>query len=789
MNTDFDWHWPNAVPRGKRYAYDIETNGLIPEVSMIHCLVLCDLDTEEYISCADQQGYVPIADGLGLLMKAEIAIGHNIIGYDNKALKKLFGKAYAPQGVSKDTLVLSKMLWQTEKLRQLDFPKWRRSKQLEEEGKEPTFPGQLIGAHKLEAWGYRLGQMKGDYSHTVKEWSKVYMDTETLEGIPKDFWVLATKDDKGRCVLDPWLAWNKPMQDYCEQDVRVTVAFLKLIMEHLTGTASAAKGIGWSPRSVSLEHRMWEFCEELKERGFGYDIKEGVKLAATLKNRKGDLERTIQEGFGSWWEPLSDKDKGEYPKAPRAVVHLVDGEPLPDVTIPRTGKGGKPLAPYVGPPKATYSPDAPFTKVERKQLNPGSLKQLGDRLQAVYQWQPTDWVGLKDENGKGTQAKLDESVLKEMEESILPIDLRDLLLEYMVVKKTLGQLSDGKKAWNSLVNQEDLRLHGRIDPLGTVTMRGAHSDPNLGQVPAVSFEELKDDQGVVYEKKTIWGFKGGFGAECRRLFTPGIRTALGKPGFKCQTGIDASGLQLRCLGHYLQPYDGGEFAKRVSTPGVDIHAENARIADLTRKDAKTWIYAWLFGAGNHKLGAQLGVPLELIDHYANSASAKSYKRFIERVNPEAPPLDRMGMAFVGKGSEVSKKFIEAIVGLKDLKETIKHEAEEFGFIVAVDGRKIHIRKPHAALNSLLMSCEAVITKNWLLETQRLLTDEYNLEVDKDFGCMGWVHDEAQYEHREGLGGILIEAGSKAMTNVEGMLDFLCPLATEGKTGANWLDCH
>jgi len=754
----------------------LETNGLLPDVNKLHCICIHDLDTQENWACADAPyADTSIADGLKLLSEASMLVAHNGLSYDYPVLKHLI-PGWDTAAVIRDTLVLSKMVFPTDKLKELDYPRWRKG----------VLPGNLIGAHKLEAWGMRLGQMKGDYSDTVKGWSKRLSSGEiTVAEVPRDFHCLRTDDNK----LDPWLSLNQPMLDYCSQDVRVTVEFFRLLEGHLTGTSKPSQGVAWTPRSVYLEHRMWEFCDDIKARGFGYDLKGGVKLAAKLKDRKTELERDIRGGFGSWWQPLSDAETGELPGVNRSVVHLVDGEPLPDVTIPRYGKNGKELAPYVGPPKAHYSVDAPFVKIERLQLNPGSPKQLGDRLMAVFGWQPTDWCGLKDENGKGTQAKLDETVLKELQDSILPTALKEQLLEFMVVKKTLGALADGKKAWNHLVAQ-DQRLHGRIDPLGTVSNRGAHSDPNLGNVTAVEVDEVKNEAGEVVTKTPILGWRGGFGVECRSLFMPGIRTALGKPGFKCQTGVDASGLQLRCLAHYLFKYDNGEFAKRVSTPGVDVHRENAKIADLSRDEAKTWIYAWLFGAGALKLGIALGVAPELVELYANSSSAKSYDRFLRKVQgANYTPLDQLSLAYVGRGSEVAKKFVDAIVGLKDLKDDIKKEAEQYGFILGLDGRKLHIRKPHAALNQALQGAEAIICKEWGLETDRLLREVHGLHRDRDYGVLGWIHDEYQYEHGDGLQPVIAEVAQQAMENVAEMLDFKCPLGAEAKHGTNWYSCH
>lgn len=690
----FDWHYPygmNDRPQGRRFAFDIETNGLLPDVNKLHSLVLIDLDSGEVISCVPWAGPFTLEYGLELLAKASLLIAHNGLSYDVPVLKHLV-PGWDTKATIRDTLVLSKMLWPTDKLKDLDFPRWRSGK----------LPGNLIGAHKLEAWGYRLRQMKGEYSATVKEWSKKLSSGEITEAdVPSDLHVLLTTNDKGQPCLDPWMAWNKPMQDYCEQDVRVTVELFKLIESHLMGTSKAAHGIGWSPRSVALEHEVWVHCDDQQARGFGYDLEAGIKLAAELKNRQSELAGKLIDVFGTWWQPLSDPDHGERPARDyaKAVIEL------PSATVKKISeKTGKELKPYVGPPKAHYSVDAPFVKIERMTFNPKSRRHLGDRLQAVFGWQPQEWVG-KDED----QAKIDETTIREMEDSILPADIKALILEFLVVSKTLGQLADGRKSWNGLCG-DDGRLHGRVDPLGTVSNRAAHKDPNLGQVPGVSVEETKVD-GKIVSKEVVWGWKGGFGAECRSLFRPGFKTRLGAPGFPSQIGVDASGLQLRGLGHYLAPYDNGEFALRVSTPGLDVHEENGKICGLPRKETKTTTYAWLFGAGPPKIGIGVGVSDDEVDAYASSPAALSYLRFMRKVQKDPNfTYDRKMMAYIGKGSEVAKKFVDGIVGLKDLKNAVKAEAEKYGFIIGLDGRKLHIRKPHAALNQLLQGAEAVLCK-------------------------------------------------------------------------------
>lgn len=757
MAHQFDWFFEETPREGRRLAFDIETNGLLDTVSTVHSLVVKDIDTGEVWSCADKVGHVPLHDGLWLLQKAAIVFGHNIVGYDIPVLQKLYPN-FKLEGIARDTLMLAKMIWPVDSLKQLDFPRWRKG----------VLPGQLIGAHKLEAWGYRLGLQKGEYSATVKALAKEYADHKDRSQVPEEYHTLFTEDDK----LFEWAAWCKPMQDYCEVDVEVTHKLLNLIEAHLSGTAKAAHGVAWSPRSVKLEADMWEECLDMERRGYGYDLEKAIELTSKLKTRQSEMEKELKEVFGSWWQPQDDPEKGIYP----AKDYSETRKDLPDVTIRRfSEKTGKELKPYVGPPKAHYSKDAAFVRIKWTEFNPKSRQHLGDRLQAVFGWKPAEFGGAK-----GDQAKVDETTIKAIPETVLPERLKSLILEYLVVSKTLGQMADGRKSWNDLC-AEDGRLHGRVDPLGTVSHRGAHSNPNLGQVPSVSVDEKKDTTGKVVSKEIVWGWKGGFGAECRSLFRPGV------PGW-VQTGSDASGLELRMLGHYLWPYDDGEFARRVSTPGLDIHAENAKITGLSRAETKTATYAFLYGAGNLNLGMQVGVSPDEVDALADHADAKRYVTWAKKNIPNFVTPDRQTMAFITKGADVKRRFMSGITGLKDLQAAVVAEGKQYGFIVALDGRKLSIRKAHASLNQLLQGGGSIICKRWLLETKWYLIEK-GYRVDEHFGLMGWVHDEGGYEHEAGLEALIAEASAEGMRRTQEYYDFRGELAVDTKHGSSWMDTH
>lgn len=752
---------------GRTLAFDIETDGLIPEMTTIHSLCFRDVHTGEHWSlrsgtdCKGPDGSLySIEDGLQFLTSAHCILGHNIISYDIPAIQKLY-PWFDPKGIIRDTLLLAKMIWPVDKLMGPDMARYRRG----------TLPGGLIKRQSLEAWGYRLGAMKGEYSATVLDLgSKLHKGTITEAEVPEELQCLILPESiqygfrKQWTRMNPWECWNQPMQDYCDVDVDVTTKLYHLIDGHLKGTSKSSGGVAWSERCVELEHRVWKHMDEQEARGFGFDKEQAVKDAAAMKNRQAELHAELHETFGSWWKPLDDPRTGTVP----ARDYTKARTDFKNITKRRfSDKTGKELKPYVGPPKESYSTDAPFCRVEWTDFNAKSRQQLGERLQIVFGWKPSEWGG-KD----GKQAKVDETTIREIPESVLPPHIRDLILEEFVVSKTLGQLADGKKAWIDLVH-EDGRIRHRVDSLGTVSHRASHSNPNLGQVPAVS----KDKDGNV-----IMGWRGGFGVECRSYFRPGT------PGWE-QTGVDASGLELRGLGHELEPFDGGDFARKVAVEGFDVHADNASKASILREEAKTLIYLIIYGGGSLKAGLSVGIEDDEIETYANSRATKSYVQWMKKLLKDRwVDLDDRTLALIGKGSDLKKKLVDGIEGLKELNAHLKKVASENGYIVAIDGRKLAVRKPHATLNQALQGGGAIICKEWMMRTDELLKAE-GLVPDKDFGQMGFIHDELQFEHRPGLHDTVARCAEQAMKDTAKSLSFKGELTTEAKLGRTWFECH
>jgi DNA polymerase-1 len=344
-------------------------------------------------------------------------------------------------------------------------------------------------------------------------------------------------------------------------------------------------------------------------------------------------------------------------------------------------------------------------------FNPGSRLHIAHRLKALYNWTPTEFT----DNG---QPKVDETVLEK-----LPWPEAKLLNEYFLTQKRLGMLADGDNGWLRLVTKEN-RIHGSVITNGAVTGRATHRSPNLAQVPSV---------GAPY------------GAECRALFKAST-------GFT-MVGIDVSGLELRMLAHYLARWDKGSYGKIVCEG--DVHTANQEAAGLpTRNAAKTFIYAFLYGAGDVKIGS-------IVDPLATEAVQRR------------------------KGRSLKGRFTERTPGLQSLVKGVQ-EAAKRGYLLGLDGRRLHIRSAHAALNTLLQSAGALVCKRWMVEVQQEINRRgwHNIVHQ-----VLWVHDECQFEvvpeYAEEFGKVAVECIARAGA----YFGVRVPLTGEYKIGANWKETH
>ena len=355
----------------------------------------------------------------------------------------------------------------------------------------------------------------------------------------------------------------------------------------------------------------------------------------------------------------------------------------------------------------TFEPTIVELKTKTKVIpfNPASRQQIADRLMKRG-WKPEEFTNTG-------EPKVDERVLSQIE-----MPEAKLLTEYLMLNKRIGQLATGNQAWLKL--EKEGRLHGRVNHMGAVTSRCTANNPNLQQVPSVS---------------------APFGKECRSLFHAPTGYSL--------LGADASGLELRCLGHYMAAYDAGEYAKEVVNG--DIHSKNQESAGLpTRSNAKTFIYGFLYGAGDEKIGKIIG----------KGAT---------------------------EGRKIKSQFLKKTPALKKLREAASKAAKNRGWLKGLDGRIIPIRHSHAALNTLLQSAGAIICKTWYVQIEELL--RLHGYTHEDVTIVAFIHDEVQLLVREGLEEEIGKLTKDAMWDVEELFKFRCPLDSEFKHGSTWADTH
>ncbi|RVB02850.1 DNA polymerase [Mesorhizobium sp. M7A.F.Ca.CA.004.02.1.1] len=413
--------------------FDVETDGLIPEMTRIHSLVIKEVETGTIWSCFDKMGSKhSIAFGLKLLEEAETIVGHNIQEFDIPAIQKLH-PWFLPRGIVRDTLILSRLIWAD--LTDADF---RRSDMQKRRGLKWIEPF-MFGRHSLQAWGQRLGKWKGDYGEIKKAAGKAL----GLEGAD--------------LVAFVWGTWSQDMQDYCVQDVEVTAEFWARCL-----------GKGFSEESWNLEHDVRRIISRQEKYGFAFDEAGAAVLYSTLAQAKADLERELALVFKPWYrnkgQRSSQFDRTMVQKQHPILGYEVDKKGAFKITK-KTGEK-KPI--YV---QCQWGAGDLYTDVKLMPFNPGSRDDIADRLKLLYGWQPSEFT-------KDGSPKVDDETLQ-----ALPWPEAKLLTRYLMVQKRIGQLSDGKEGW--LRHVRNGRIHGRISTNGAVTGRMTHSKPNIGQVPGI----------------------------------------------------------------------------------------------------------------------------------------------------------------------------------------------------------------------------------------------------------------------------------------------------------------
>ena len=340
-------------------------------------------------------------------------------------------------------------------------------------------------------------------------------------------------------------------------------------------------------------------------------------------------------------------------------------------------------------------------KDETITFNPASRQQIGEKLIELG-WKPKKFTPTG-------QPIVDEGTLMGVN-----FPEAQIIAEYLMLQKRVAQV----ESWMDAVGK-DGRVHGKVITNGAVTGRMTHSSPNMAQIP---------NSGSPY------------GPECRQCWTVEEGNVL--------VGCDASGLELRMLAHYMKDEN---YVKTVtegsSKVGTDVHTINQRAAGLeTRDQAKTFIYAFLYGAGPEKIGSIVGG---------------------SRV----------------QGQQLINRFLKGTPALQRLRDLVQRYAEK-GYVPGLDGRKIWVRSEHAALNSLLQGAGAIVMKKALV-----LFDTRARGLGLDVKMVANVHDEWQFECSEVFAEVAGKLAKQSIIDAGVFYNLRCPLDGEYKIGRNWRETH
>lgn len=498
--------------------------------------------------------------------------------------------------------------------------------------------------------------------------------------------------------------WSPELEARCIQDTKVTLKFFKSIEQYLYSSQ-------WKD-SLRLEHEIAFICQEMKANGFHFNFKEAQKLYQEISAKVETLSNILSSSF----LPKTSLVREITPKVTNhGTISKVDFRWTDDLT--------------------PYQAGCPFSLIEWVPFNPGSPKQVVERLNEAG-WSPYEktkgHIQAERECNHERLAHYAVYGWKVSEENLktLPKDAPEAarkLVEWL----TLNNRRVVLETWFKAYDEASQRIHGTFTPIGAWTHRMSHSNPNMANIPA-------GDNLYAHEMRALWGVPKG----------------------KLLVGVDADGIQLRVLAHYMND---PEFTKALvdgkKEDGTDAHTLNMQALGPVCKDrdtAKTFIYAWLLGAGTAKVAQILNCK-----------------------NNEA--------------KEAVTSFLNRITGLKYLKEEVIPRDANRGYFIGLDGRAVICDSEHLMLAGYLQNGESVIMKRAnVLWRNRLLKEKI------PFKQVDFVHDEWQTEVPDDLelATYIAKIQADSIRQVGEDLKLNCPMAgsilnqhKQIAIGANWSITH
>jgi DNA polymerase I len=500
----------------------------------------------------------------------------------------------------------------------------------------------------------------------------------------------------------PWDGYTQEMGEYCQQDVETSLRLWRYLDPDR-----------YSQSAIELEHDVARLCQLITAAGWPFNEKEAQRLHGEWSEKKGALERDLVKEFEGWHES--------------------------EIFIPKVNNKSR-----------GYVKGVPFEKKTFTTFNPQSrqhiIRALSDRG-----WKPAAFT----DNG---QPKLDEEVIESLSATFTGCGS---LVDYLTICKRLGQLANGEQAW--LKHVRDGRIHADYNPMGAVTSRASHFNPNIAQVPTVS---------------------SPYGKECRGLFTV--------PEGWVLLGADMAGLEARCFAHYLAKHDAGAYGQLLLTG--DPHWATVRAVGLldcdrdkesplhegVRTETKRLFYGVLYGAGDEKAGRiildvcrlaqKLGDPWPCVKFFGDDPAPKQKK-------------------LRAAGAKAKFGLFNGIPGFAQLRRDLEDILDLKPTLPGLDKRRLPVRSAHSALNALLQSAGAILCKRWIVSAHKAASLVSAPGWDGDFVFVGWIHDELQVAVRKGKEEIIGNTIVNAAQNAGEPYGFRIALDSSYKTGASWAETH
>jgi len=573
--------------------------------------------------------------------------------------------------------------------------------------------------------------------------------------------------------------FSETMLEYCVRDVELGIKiYLELLKEQE----------GFSDYCIELEHHVAAMLHQQVDNGFYLDKTKAERLRDETKALLAEMDGKLQSLF-----PPVYKTVRNY-----ALKLNKDG------TIGKVS--ARILQTYQETPghKAVLKADSTYDLMVEEVFNPQSGAQIAERL-LLLGWIP------KYLTDKGN-IKTDKLTLQEAIQGLLEgprkgpnMEAIRCLADYSIV----ANRHDTALTWLELSQQADWgtvdpitgkveydgRVHGAINPIGAGTHRCSHYAPNMANIARVvtgkrvssgtvltkfnKFDILPD--GNIYLKEdevALTGLKGAYGWDSRDCWSV--------PDGRILVGADAAGIQLRALAHYM---DDDTYTEALLKS--DIHIVNQKAAGIsTRARAKTFIYSWLMGGGDEKIGSIVTVKEEEYEDLFKFASDRKQwdttllERFMKSLRDKGRKADKKTVATIIKGFKTKEQFLDRTPALKRLRKKDMPEAVKQGYLIGLDGRKLWLPSEHLAMSIYLQGFEAVIMK----QAKRNFHEQLRSE-NVDFKLLSFTHDEWQVEtdprnaHIVGNAMVsgIVRAGEQFKTN--------CPLDGEYKVGLSWAQTH